>query len=622
LFRVRLTNFTGGPVTVDRIIFQLSAVNGIDAVDLSDLVIHDGTSTVSTGGAASITAPTGTITFDGDFNVPDGGAVNYVLFGDATQLAFGETLTIGLDAGDITLASGSVLGSAVTDATHTVGALGPLISYSDFDSGFVTRPLEYSTFSPGAWAAPGSIAVAGPFTDPGFPLHQKEAYTSPNRSQQVVVFKEDNTGGRDKIWVSFWDGTNWDDGNGAPYGDAKDFGNTWDLMIDRSYRNFDAAYEPLSGELLVAAGINTANSFKFWVYDKTSWSSFVQENIPGPGNRTHEWIRLAPRPGSNQIALIALANDTTMVGNAEVRGAIWDGDGNTWISKTSFGLGTSYYTTDAADIDFVLGGMNLGEAIAVWGAEENVWSKVWSESSGWTANIFAADLGVGNTVKWVRQTADPNTDDLIVAIEDVNEQIYTLRYDGDTRAWGSLTQHPGVAFGDADDNRAVDIASYGANRVVLTYSDATGIKYRISNDGGVSWEPEQALTSTRAYWIQMVRDPNGTVHLGVLGNEHGAAEGGLLLRRYVLWRPYEWFTHRHHREQYSDSVGRPDRQCGRGRRHHLWHEQNGLHQIRHQPDAVRGPDGHGRHAGRHQQFCGGPHRAGFQFHFRCRKPVR
>ena len=49
--------------SVDQIVFPLSAVAGIDQADLTGLRIHDGSTDVTTGGAAAISAPTGTITF-------------------------------------------------------------------------------------------------------------------------------------------------------------------------------------------------------------------------------------------------------------------------------------------------------------------------------------------------------------------------------------------------------------------------------------------------------------------------------------------------------------------------------------------------------------------------------
>ena len=91
--------------------------------------------------------------------------------------------------------------------------------------------IRYVTYAFDDWQ-PESTAVG--VNDDGFrwPI----ARTSPDGSEQVVVaVNADNT---DKpLYVTIFDGTNWDDGNGSPYGDAKDLG----LVANSVYRNFGAA---------------------------------------------------------------------------------------------------------------------------------------------------------------------------------------------------------------------------------------------------------------------------------------------------------------------------------------------------------------------------------------------
>ena len=122
LFRFQLVNTTAVDLTVDQVQFQLSAINGIATSDLSDLRIHNGTLDVATGGTASISAPTGTITFTGDFTLPASGTVDYALLGDVANLvpskATPDTITVGLGTANVTLAGGSVGGSAATNAAH------------------------------------------------------------------------------------------------------------------------------------------------------------------------------------------------------------------------------------------------------------------------------------------------------------------------------------------------------------------------------------------------------------------------------------------------------------------------------------------------------------------------
>jgi hypothetical protein len=405
--------------------------------------------------------------------------------------------------------------------TNTPEPLSALLGYSDY-AGSGVRPLKYSTYSGGSWAAPGSDAVTSGFTAPGWPLHWKVAYTNPDRDQQVVVFQEDYLGGSDQLYASIWDGTNWTDGVGGGPGSARDFGNTQE-STNSDYRQFDAAYEHLSGDLIVVKGITTDESVYYYVYNGSTWSGSLESVVGVTGTHLFDWIRLAPDPGSDRIAFIGSASEIvsgqTRGITAAIEAMIWDG--SSWGSKTvlNFPASQNIHFTDAIDIDFVLGGSNAGEAVAVWGNGQYVKANIWNNSTGWGSVTTPADLGSGNTVRWVVQISDPSSDDLILAIGDVNEQVYTMRYDGDTQTFGSLSSAlTTTAYGSADDNRPFDIVwdlANGAGDVLLAYSDTTGIRYRTSSNGGVSWGGEQDVTTShQAFWIQLEREPEThTVHL-------------------------------------------------------------------------------------------------------------
>ena len=139
LYRFRLTNTTGADVTVDQIAFQLSAVTGIGSADLTGLRVNDGSTDLTTGGVASIAAGTGTITFDGNWAVPAGSTKDYTLIGHAASLANGDTLTLSIGSGNITLVAGTISGTVSAAATHTADHTVTLASHG---SGQVTDQLD------------------------------------------------------------------------------------------------------------------------------------------------------------------------------------------------------------------------------------------------------------------------------------------------------------------------------------------------------------------------------------------------------------------------------------------------------------------------------------------------
>ena len=73
---------------------------------------------------------------------------------------------------------------------------------------------------------------------------------------------------------------------------------------------------------------------------------------------------------------------------------------------------------------------------------------------------------------------------MVVAVEDTNRRILTVPYNATTRTWGALSAaHTTTAYGNALDNRPFDVAfdpSSGINNVGVVYSNATGIRYRVS----------------------------------------------------------------------------------------------------------------------------------------------
>ena len=315
LFRFRLQNTTGSAVTVDEIRFRLRGLHGFAFGDATNLRIHDGTSDVATGGLTQLfSSTTGAFTFLDDWTAPASSTVDYTLYGDIANLAPYDTVPVALDAVDITTVA-SVGGAVSPSARHV--ADGPLgagmqVVYSD-NTGVVqpsaTNAVRQSHYQNPGWVAPGVVAVPSsglPVTP--FPFGWKAIRTSPDYSRQAVFFRDQYNAGRADLWVSFWDGINWDDGAGAPFADAFNVSNPLAGTESSNNRSFDAAYEALSGRLLVVSGYNTIQTVRYSVWDGSSWVvNFAgQGMVPGSGFFT--WLKLASIPGTNKIAFIGITS--------------------------------------------------------------------------------------------------------------------------------------------------------------------------------------------------------------------------------------------------------------------------------------------------------------------------
>jgi hypothetical protein len=500
LFRFQLDNASGEDITINQIRFHLTGISGISADDLTNLRINDGTSNVSIGGVVSIEGDTGVITFNADFTVTASTTEDYTLIGDVANLGAGDTLTLSLDTNSIVPVSAGVDGTPPEDATHTYGfSMAPLVVYSDDG----VTSLKYSLYESGDWTT-GADAVSGSSWD----LIAKVARTHPELKQQVAVWKDNDLGTRDHVFVTFWDGTNWDDGDGSPYGDAEDLGPTLDSMT----RSFDAAYEQSSGELLVVSAITTDDSIDYWTYDESSgWTSYAFEPLTArTGTNLFQWVKLAPKPHSNEIALIVAD------ANGGAQAAIWDGDTNSWTNKTVLTSSLSS-VKDAIAVDYIRSGTEVGKAVFAWHeTTDRIYGQVWN---GTTYETVYEDVPSG-TVNWLRLKADPNSSKMLLGFEYAGSgpDIYTLPWTGTD--WGTEDSIEDSGWGDGDNYRCFDIAwdlDSGTDCALIVYGDGSGLRYQTSSDGGASWGGEQDVSvPCGAYWVQLDRDPSDdTIHLAI-----------------------------------------------------------------------------------------------------------
>ena len=521
LYRFRLQNTTAGAVSITSLRLRAPSVRGIASADLTSLRINDGTSDVATGGVPAMGRATGTITFTpGAWTIPASSTVDYTVYGDVGALAGYDTLFLSLAAADVA-ASTTVSGGALSRARHvedtTLGA-GPKMVYSDKVANcLAAADLFDSTYSSTWSPAPGAAAV----TDPPYEGWWKLLRVKPDFSQMAVVARDCGGSGRPTIRASFWNGSNWD----YPGGGLQDSFDVSAYLYAGSdsgtNRSYDAAYESVSGRLLVANGVNTVNNIVYSVWDGSSWViNNAAAGSMGVNTGYFTWVKLAPIPGTNKIAMVALSSTN------EVTVATWNGDTNSWVDKTGGGLSGVVNAGLGADIAVVRGGPNAGEVVAVWSTTTPVLGlrhKVYHTNAptpAWDGSpTNGPTLAAGNQPNWLRLRAD-DSGKVIAGVETVNEEIRTAVFDGAARTWGAFSAaHSTTAYGNADNNRAFDLVydrASTAGGVILAYSDTAGIKYRTSSDSGASWSAEQTLDNARtAYWVQMEAEPSRLVHLAI-----------------------------------------------------------------------------------------------------------
>jgi hypothetical protein len=310
-------------------------------------------------------------------------------------------------------------------------SMDPLIAYSQ-DSSTVNDEVYFSEYESGDWSA-GALLGTDPNGD--WDQHQKVARVSPDSTKVAVAWKNYNkSASRDDIMASIWDGTNWTDGEGG--GAVKDFGRQPVQYPSRG--NVNAQFMQESGRLMVTSAVNVTMPVTIQSYiwnGSDAWETgdyYVRLDLGNySSSELTQWIKMSPRPGTNDIAIIASCADDAET-DASARAIIWKGDvgtspisvvGGTVQGSTTglirFANSTSVrYQTDAVDIQYVLGGTNAGDAVAVWSQGQYVYSRKYehdTEQWSWPADTVL-DLGAGNRSNWVKLKAKSNSDNLILAV--------------------------------------------------------------------------------------------------------------------------------------------------------------------------------------------------------------
>jgi hypothetical protein len=315
--------------------------------------------------------------------------------------------------------------------------------------------------------------------------------------------------------------------NGSTWGTTKDFGHVYSDTEDRSgslYYNsrtrvFDVAYETSDGHILVVAtDPSYPYELKYWTYNGTSWSSASTLSFTNLNNGyTIRWARLAsnPKADSNEISLIVAANSGSSYGRAV--GIIWDGSNWGNEVRLSSDMSPTYTSAnEAIAVEYMQAGSEVGKAVFAW-ADQNgsVYGRVFTGPSTWGA---AQSKSAATEVRWVRLKADPASSNMMLGFETWGRYLYAVKWTGTGWESSSPTRIGSSAYGDSNDPiyRPFDVtfeSGYGhTGHAVFAYGDSGGNTNYAHYDGS-SWGSVTQASNTIAYWVQLERANDNTVHL-------------------------------------------------------------------------------------------------------------
>ena len=247
-----------------------------------------------------------------------------------------------------------------------------------------------------SWSAEGLAAPAG--STIRWTVHQ----VSPLITQQQLLGVLSDSGSATRLNLLRWNGLawslEWSAGAIAPSQAGK--------------RGFDVAYEQASGDALVVYSNNT-NTPRYRTRTAGLWSAELALPV-APLSGIVQWVQLAARPGSNEIALAY--SDA----NADLAVLVWDG--SVWSAATSSvretNLKTNAVTGAVSNRAFDLAYETSGELMVAWGrlGSNGFWySTKAAGSSTWTASNQVSQA-LSSVPHFVDLASEPGSDRLAIVV--------------------------------------------------------------------------------------------------------------------------------------------------------------------------------------------------------------
>jgi hypothetical protein len=228
---------------------------------------------------------------------------------------------------------------------------------------------------------------------------------NPNFDEMGLVITNENN----QDYALIWNGSSW--GNDQVL-DNSGGGDETDAYI---------AYEQSNGRALaVYSNDNSVALYRIW--DGANWS--LSGFIPKPSGVSDKvrWIRLGPQYNSNNIAMGVLTS------GKEVWLSIWNGaEWESGILATSTANGITYPNFD------VCFESQSGSAMAVYGVEDNVLYRIWTNGIGWSAENTVFGLSAKPNSMILEEAIQSNQ--LIIAVQDDGKKLNMAVWNDSI--WGS-----------------------------------------------------------------------------------------------------------------------------------------------------------------------------------------
>lgn len=292
---------------------------------------------------------------------------NAVMASDSTlALVYGLVGTTGTATFSSICSSVGTLAARPFDVATLNSTRGGLLAYYNG-----AGTVSYRTITGTSLSSASTIAIpinVSPDYSSGVITWVKLVPLSPT-SDQVMLFTIHDCG---CCWAARWTGSTWTDFVHI----------AGEINSPATQEGLDAVVEPVSGKLMVVFSDSTSSRVGYRRYTSgTGWSSASYISSLGANANT---VRLAARPGTNEIHLAMAMNSATL------RTAFWSG--SAWSASTS--ITASFSNSRGFDVGVTPNGAS---ATLVYGKNNStLYYRIWT-GSAWSGEYSLFALSSGNT---------------------------------------------------------------------------------------------------------------------------------------------------------------------------------------------------------------------------------
>ncbi len=358
-------------------------------------------------------------------------------------------------------------GSALNLGYHYPVALDPIASLapgngrlafaSDGDAFVHTRTYD----TDGTWGTDDTTHGAN--HNVKWIVNRARSGEQPDEAQAVLI----DTGTTAQLYVRTWDGRQTSEDFTHPI-------TTYIQSANSAERGFDIEFEALTGDLLLVHSGPDANPF-YRVWSNGTWSTDQEVFNLGTAPGTTLWIQLVERPGTDDIALVALDDQMRVVAS------IWDG--SSWNSPML--LGTEIVETRDYRAFDVAWESNSGDLLVAWGfspfAEQTRYATRSAQTGLWTTGQFTSTDAIA---AHLRMESDPASDRIVGIFGEGtdDDDITASIWDGD--AWTDTIEFTLTGFAGSRAMQAAWLGDSGDAIAIYRDGDLTGdLNFAIFNNG-------------------------------------------------------------------------------------------------------------------------------------------